>query len=166
MEKPDIALTISSPRLLCAVYFGLLSVLFAVVFHNTMEWFGLKPLMPLAHAVFLGGLITSCVAALYGKILLLAPKPFKANVFWQAFGMSMLALPVYCVGVLISLYINESPLMLNANPTHAIKLFLIIWMYYIMLFGFFLSFITGFAAIYLRAHLVYHLMNSIDQRRV
>lgn len=165
LKKCDEALKISSPRLLSAIYFGLLSIIFAIVMVNVLDFLGLQRILPLSYAIVLGGTIAAIFGALFGEKIILTQEPYAKLAFWWAFLMMMLAIPVYCLGAVIYLVLTHSVFMVDASILQVTHVYLAVLFYTYMMSGLWLAIFSGLAAIYLRGYLVYYIMSSIHQRR-
>lgn len=164
IKKCDEALKVSSPRLLSAVYFGILAVIFAIFTINALDFLGLQRILPLSCAIVLGGAVAAIFGALFGEKIILAEEPYTKVVFWWAFLMMMLAIPVYCLGAVAYLIGTHSIFLVDASILQITHLFLIVVFYTYVMSGIWLAIFSGLAALYLRGHLVYYIMNSIAQR--
>ncbi len=165
MKKTDDALIISNPRLLCAIYFGIISFAYMIIALNILIAQGLVLRIPFAHALVLCGCINALFGALFGEKILLHPRPCAlATCFW-AYLMILLATPFCTIGVLFSLEINQAPSILGLNAQGLVNFYLSLLVHHYVLGGFGLGFLAGFAALYLRGSLVYNLINSTNSRR-
>lgn len=151
----DDALTLSNPRLLGSVYFGLLALIAAIAIQVFLNNLGVELLLPPFKAVLLSTLIASVFGALFAKKIAHCTVPYRLKAFLWGFLLVVTALPVYD---LMFLYLTrEHYNLIHATPTYSSLLyrFLLIWSYNFVLAGLWLAIGAGFAALYLRGHLIY-----------
>ena len=110
MKDYDQALHFSNPRLLCAIYFGVLSVVGTVLIDAFLTLLGIEELVPLYQSVILGMVISSATGALCGKVLIHSRKPFISKVFAIGFFMVLGSLPIFTLGLLWCMYENGTQL--------------------------------------------------------
>jgi hypothetical protein len=163
--KRDYALIFPNPRLLAAVYFGLLSVVGTTLINGLLTLLGVKESVPLYHTIVVGMVIASLTGALFGKEIIHCPHPYKAKTFWIGFVMVLASLPFFTLGLLLGL-INEpdQPLFSITNFRDFASLYVFALAYSYVIFGFLLAIAAGLAAMYLRGHLVYDILHT-DTRR-
>ena len=164
-NKKDEALTISNPRLLSAVYFGLLAVIANIAIDSFLYTIGVQELLPFFQAVFLAVIVASIFGALFGEAIIHQQKPYKARAFWLGFLMVLSALPAHTLGFLILFESGHGYWFTESSLIYYAKMFLLVLFYSFILFGIWLAIIGGLAAIYLRGHLVYHLLNALYVKR-
>ncbi|WED42160.1 hypothetical protein [Legionella cardiaca] len=151
MSHEDKALTISNPRLLAAIYFALLAVIVTCIIDVILHLLGAGPFLPLFKAIFLAVVIASCFGAIFGKLIIHSKKPYRRKAFLYGFLMVIVALPFYNVGLLLLKDNNFQQIFAN---------FLFTLFYSFILAGLWLAIAAGFAAMYLRGHLVYDILHS------
>jgi len=101
MKDYDQALHFSNPRLLCAIYFGVLSVVGTVLIDAFLTLLGIEELVPLYQSVILGMVISSATGALCGKVLIHSRKPFISKVFAIGFFMVLGSLPIFTLSLCV-----------------------------------------------------------------
>jgi hypothetical protein len=164
MRTIDPALHFSNPRLLGAIYFGLLSVVGTVLINAFLTIIGIEEIVPLFKAVILGMVIASAMGALFGKHIIYCPKPYMLKTFELGFTMVIASLPIFALGLLFFMD-KTSPWLLSIGSTqNMIYTYLVILAYSYILFGILLAIACGFASIYLRRWMVYDILHT-DKRR-
>ncbi|MGC1183404.1 hypothetical protein [Legionella sp.] len=164
MKKQDAALYFPNPRLLAAVYYGLLSVVGTILIDALLTLIGIKELVPLFQAIILGMIIASATGALCGKSIIYCPKPFIAKTFWIGFTMVIASLPFFALGLLLCMNESGTTLFSIKNFQDLAYAYLVVLAYSYILFGVFLALAAGFASIYLRGWLVYDILHT-DKRK-
>lgn len=165
MSQHDDALTFSNPRLLAAIYYGLLSVVGTVLINAFLTTMGIAEIIPIFQGVLLGMVVASCTGALFGEKIILCKKPYKQKTFWLGFFMVIVSLPVFDLGVLFFMK-NTAESLFSLTPFHhLISAYLIIVGYSYLLFGFLLAIACGFASMYLRGQLVYDILYTDEYRK-
>lgn len=162
--RKDEALTVSNPRLISAIYFGLLSMIFTLVISTIVDALGLQRILPLFHAMILAGFVAALFGALFGERIIHSPSPYHRATFWWAFLMMLLAVPVYCLGFVAFFNIHHAPMFVNATFFDQLRFYVFILGYSYIIFGLWLAIFGGFCALYLRGYLVYYIMNSKRKR--
>ena len=165
MNNKDEALTISNPRLFAAVYFGLLAVIANIVIDTFLYSIGVQELLPFFQAVLLAVIVAAAFGAIFGEAIVHQPKPYKARVFWLGFFMVLAALPVHTLGFLFFFESGHGHWFTESSLLYYAKMYLLVLFYGFILFGIWLAIIGGIAAIYLRGHLVYHVLNALYVKR-
>ena len=165
MSTQDEALTISNPRLLSAVYFSLLSIIVTIGLDTLLYALGVKQFMPISKAIFLSVVVAAIFGALFGKRIIHSEKPYRGHVFLWAFLMVILSLPVYNVGFLYLIREHHTELFSTASIGHLLYLYLFVLGYSFILAGVWVAIAAGLAAIYLRSHVVYYILQSQYKRR-
>lgn len=165
MDTKDEALLIPNPRLLAAAYFALLAIIMTIAIDTLMYALGMEELLPIAKAILLAAVIAGIFGALFGKRIIHSEKPYHMHVFLWAFLMVLVALPFYNLGFIYFLREDHAVLFEHANFMHLVYLYLFVLLYGFILAGMWIAIIAGLAALYLRTHLVYHLMHSLNQQR-
>ena len=158
--KQDEALTISNPRLIAAVYFGMLAIVANIVIDTLLYAIGIEQLLPISKAILLATVVAASFGALFGERIVHSKVPYKKHVFYWAFLMVILALPIYNFGLLFLLKENHADLFAHADWIRLIYLYLFVLVYSFILAGIWLAIIAGLAAIYLRGHVVYYILKS------
>lgn len=164
-QKKDEALDISNPRMLSAIYFSLLAIIATILLDTVFYTLGVEQLLPIFKSIILAVVIAAGFGALFGKRIIYSQKPYKNKAFWWAFLMVISALPVYTLGFMLFLHHHHPDLFHGAAMLSIISMYFIVLLYGFLLAGFWFALIAGVAAIYLRGHLVYHLLNSLYVRR-
>jgi uncharacterized membrane protein YfcA len=165
MEKRDEALTLSNPRLLACIYFSLLAVIATLSIDALLYWVGVTQFVPISQEIFLAVIIAACFGALFGERIVHSQKPYNTRVFFWAFLMVMVALPIYNLGFLYFMKENHSEFFKNTTLEHLISMYLFVSVYSFILAGVWLAILAGFAALFLRGYLVYYIKQSGDEPR-
>jgi hypothetical protein len=166
MARRDPALTISNPRLLAAIYFGLLSVVGTILINAFLTLFSINELIPVFEAILIGVLVASCTGALFGEQIVHCKKPYKRRVFWLGFIMVIASLPVFDLGLFICMVLeNSTPTPITGIPSMLYS-YLIVLAYSYILFGIFLAIASGLAALYLRGRLVYDILHTYKESSI
>ncbi len=161
--KQDDALTLPNPRLLTAVYFSLLAIIVTIVMDLLLYAIGVEQFLPISKAIFLSVIVAACFGALFGKRIILTEKPYIKHTFLWACLMVITALPFYNIGFIYLLQENHASLFAHATMMNFVYLYLFVLLYSFILAGVWLAIIAGLAAIYLRKHLVYYILQSKQQ---
>lgn len=165
MRRQDPALTISNPRLLAAVYFGLLSVVGTILINAFLSSIGVEQIIPIFKAIILGMIVASCTGALFGESIVHCPKPYKAKTFWLGFIMVIASIPVFVLGLLLFMTEENAKLFSVAKFHDYVYFYLIILAYSYLLFGVVLALMSGLAAMYLRGQLVYDILHTHEKSK-
>lgn len=165
MNHEDEALTISNPRLLTAVYFALLAVIATVVIDLFLYSIGLERLLPTFQAILLAVIVAACFGALFGERIVHCPQPYRRKTFLWGFLMVIAALPFYDLGLLYLLKDFNSHSFEGATFRYLAVMYLFVLLYSFILAGLWLAIAAGFAAMYLRGHLVYDILHSKNRRQ-
>lgn len=165
MKKQDPALTFSNPRMLAAIYFGLLSVVGTILINAFLSSIGVEEIISIFRTVLLGIVVAASTGALFGEHIIHCKKPYQIKTFWIGFLMIMASMPVFDLGIL--LFINEAyrtsfPIDTVSNMVHS---YFVILGYSYLLFGFFLGIAAGFAAMYLRGQIVYDILHTHERHQ-
>ena len=164
MKHRDPALTFLNPRMLAAIYFGLLSVAATLLINAFLSFLGFKEIIPIFASVLVGMVVASCSGALFGEKIIYCKKPYKIKTFLTGFLMVMASLPFFVLGLL--LFIKEPVTLFSiASLPNMIYTYLFFLLYSYFIFGFFLAIAAGFAAMYLRGQIVYDILNTHKRRR-
>jgi hypothetical protein len=164
MRKNDEALSISNPRLLSAVYFGLLSIVATVIFDAIFYAFGVTQILPAFQAILLAVIMASCFGALFGQRIIRTQKPYRRRAFLWGFVMVLAALPIYAL-IFFYLFKTHHPYAfadLGFNNLFVTYLFVLVYCFLVA--GLWLSIAGGLAAMYLRGHLVYDILHSKHEK--
>lgn len=162
--KKDEALAISNPRLLAAAYFGLLAVILTVLIDTLLNVIGIERILPTFQALLLSTATASCFGAIFGEWIVHASKPYRRKTFLLGCAMVISALPVYDL-VFVFLLQKAHPLVFENLGFGAIAMtYLLIIFYSFIAVGLWLAIAAGFAAMYLRGHLVYDILHSKSEK--
>lgn len=165
MPNADDALTISNPRLIAAIYFSLLAVIANIVIDSLLYAMGVQELLPFFQALVLAAAIAAAFGALFGERVIHCPRPYTKTVFWWGFLMVIVAMPFHTFGFLYFFKDTHPHLFNETSLMYYFKMYLLVLFYSFILFGIWLAILGGIAAIYLRGHLIYHMMNALYVRR-
>lgn len=160
MEKNDEALALPNARILSAVYFGVLSILATIVIDILLYIAGIGELIPTFKAVLLATIIAAIFGALFGEKIIHCKKPYNFSAFKWGFLMVLLALPLYDLGFLWLIQEHHAQNFSGASLLNWLLVYGILLLYSFIFAGLWLAIIAGFAAMYLRGHLVYDIMHS------
>jgi hypothetical protein len=163
MQEPDKALSISNPRLLAAIYFTLLTVLFTLSIDALLYAYGINEYIPLYQMTLLGVIIAACSGALFGELIVHSQGHYLRKAFFWGFLMTMVALLFYDIGFLCLLNLNIPTSFAMSSAMTSIHLYFLVLFYSFILVGWWLGIIFGLTAMYLRGSLVYYLLRSLDQ---
>lgn len=166
MKRLDLALRFPNPRMLAAVYFGLLSVAATLLINAFLSSLGIQDIVPLFQAVLLGMLVASATGALFGEHLIHCKKPYKIKAFWIGFIMVMSSLPVFDLGLLYMMQEPYTAYFPVGRIQDLIYSYLLLVVYSYVLFGIFLGIASGVAALYLRGQIVYDILHTDEKRQV
>ena len=164
MRTHDPALVFSNPRILSAVYFGLLSVVGTILIDGFLTLLGFEEIVPLFKAILLGMVISSTMGAIFGKNIIHCPKPYKIKTFCMGFIMVIVSLPVFDLGLVYFMDQQNSHLFAIAQFQDIAYTYVVVLAYSYVIFGFLLAIGAGLAAMYLRGQLVYDILHT-DKRR-
>lgn len=165
MKSRDPALAFSNPRLLGAVYFGLLSVAATVLINAFLTSFGVVEIIPLFQAVLLGMVVASATGAIFGERIVHCKKPYKMKTFGLGFLMVVASLPVFDLGLLFFMKESNNAMFAFMQLHNLLYTYLFILIYSYFLFGFLLAIAAGFAAMYLRGQIVYDILHTHERRK-
>lgn len=165
MKRQDPALAMSHPRLLAAIYFGLLSVPGTIIINALLDSIGVDQIIPVFKAVILGLFVAVCTGAIFGKSIVHCKKPYKSKTFWLGFTMIIASLPIFDLGLLLFMTEEYAKLFSIAKFHDLVYFYLVILAYSYILFGFVLAIIAGFTAMYLRGQLVYDILHTQERRK-
>lgn len=160
MSVQDRELAISNPRLISAVYFGVLAIIATVIIDFSFNALGVERMIPTFKAVLLAAIVAACFGALFGKKIINSPEPYHLKSFLWGFFMVLVALPIYD---LIFLYLfkgHHAENFVGATPSELGVTYLFILLYSFILAGIWLAIAAGLAALYLRSHLIYDILHS------
>lgn len=165
MKKQDPALTLSNPRLLAAIYFGLLSVVGTILINAFLTSIGVEEIIPVFESVLLGMIVASITGAIFGESIVHCKKPYKAKTFWLGFTMVIASLPVFTLALIFLMREENAQLYSVATFRDMVHFYLIVLAYSYILFGILLAIASGLAAMYLRGQLVYDILHTNEERR-
>jgi hypothetical protein len=165
MSDRDDALSISNPRLIAAIYFGLLAVIANIIIDSVLYALGVELLFPYYQAVLLAAVIAAVFGALFGDKIIHSQKPYAKKVFWWGFLMALVALPFHTLFFLFFFQHTHPHLFGETSVVYYINMYALVLFYSFILFGIWLALLAGFAAVYLRGHLIYHMMNALYIKR-
>ena len=162
MKTHDPALYISNPRLIAAIYFGLLSVVGTILIDAFLTTIGVQEIVPVFQSIILGMIVASCMGALFGEHIVHCHQPYKMRSFILGFIMVIASLPIFVLGMVYLMKQPHSNFM-NLSETHSmIYVYLVALAYSYVLFGIWLAIASGLAAMYLRGQLVYDILNTYE----
>jgi hypothetical protein len=156
----DEALEIPNTRLIAAIYFALLAVLFTFAFDLFLVAFGVQELMPTFKSVLLATVIAAVFGGIFGEKIIHCSEPHNKKAFLWGFLMVITALPVYALGLLYLFQESLGHLYSGNGFMHYLTLYLSLLFYSFILGGVWLAIASGLASIYLRSYLVYDLMHT------
>ncbi|KTD74693.1 hypothetical protein [Legionella waltersii] len=164
MKTNDPALSFSNPRLLAAIYFGLLSVVGTILINALLTTIGIEEIIPVYQAVILGMIVSSCTAAIFGESIVHCKYPYKRKVFWLGFAMVMCSLPIFDLGIVFLMREENAKLFAVTSLSSMVLFYLVTLAYSYVLFGVVLAVASGLAAMYLRSQLVYDILHTTTRR--
>lgn len=159
-ERQDPAMFCSNPRLISAIYFGLLSVVGTILINALLTTIGFEEKIPLFQAIILGMIVASSTGALFGEQIIHCPTPYKSRTFLLGFSMVIASLPVFVLGLVFFMKVENSNLLSITQTHNMIYFYLYVLAYSYIIFGIILAIGAGLAAMYLRGQLVYDLLNT------
>ena len=165
MKKQDPALAFSNPRIMAAIYFGLLSVVGTILIDAFLSSIGVEEIIPVFQAVILGMVVASGAGAIFGKNIIHCKKPYKAKTFWLGFFMVISSLPIFDLGLIFFIKEANMNLFSIAKFHDMILFYCVVLSYSYILFGFLLAIAAGLASMYLRGQLVYDVLHTHERRR-
>ncbi len=166
MTKKDSALSISNPRLIAGIYFGLLSVVGTILINAFLTLIGIQELIPVFESILIGVLVAGVTGALFGEQIVHCKKPYKKKVFGLGFIMVIASLPIFDLGLVFCMLLEHTtPTNLLAIQS-MVYLYLVVLAYSYILFGFWLAIASGLAAMYLRAKLVYDILHTYKESSI
>lgn len=161
-EKKDEAITISNPRLLSAAYFALLAIIVTIAIDLTLYALGIEQIVPLFKAILIAVVLASSFGALFGERIVHCKSPYRKTSFLWGFTMVIAAIPFYAL-IFFYLYSQDHHAIVEkANP---LIMYCFILLYSFLFAGLWLAIAAGFAAMYLRGHIVYDILHSQYDRR-
>ncbi|WP_233586481.1 hypothetical protein [Legionella sp. km772] len=166
MAKKDIALSISNPRLIAAIYFGLLSVVGTILINAFLTLIGIQELIPVFESILIGVLVAGCTGAIFGEQIVHCKKPYKQRVFWLGFIMVLASLPVFDLGLVFCMLAEHTTPSSLLGIKSMVYLYLVVLAYSYVLFGIWLAIASGLAAMYLRGQLVYDILHSYKESSI
>lgn len=166
MKKQDEVFAFSNPRLLSAIYFGLLSVVGTMLINALLSILNIDNGAPLFKAVLWGMFVASCTGAIFGRHIIYCKKPYQIKTFLIGFFMVLISLPVFDFGILLLMQQTKDSLYSISNWHEFVHVFMLIFGYSYVLFGFVLAIGSGLAAMYLRGRLVYDILHTDDDPKL
>jgi hypothetical protein len=166
MATRDPALTISNPRLIAAIYFGLLSVVGTILINASLTLIGIKELIPVFEAILIGVVVAACTGALFGEHIIHCKKPYKKRVFFLGFIMVIASLPLFALGLTLCMILEHSTIVPVTGLLSMLYLYLVVLAYSYSLFGILLAIASGLAAMYLRSQLVYDILHTYEESSI
>lgn len=160
MKKTDEALRFPNPRLLAAIYFGLLSVVGTILINGFLSSLGIDEAIPVFVSVLLGMIVASGTGALFGEQIIHCKKPYKTKTFWLGFSMVIASLPLFTLGLVFFMKETDPSLFTFTKFHHLVIFYLIALAYSYFLYGILLAVASGLAAMYLRGRLVYDILHA------
>jgi hypothetical protein len=161
-KQKDPALIISNPRLIAAIYFGLLSVVGTILIDAFLTTIGIQEIIPVFQSIILGVIVASCTGALFGESIVHCKEPYKMRTFMLGFIMVIASLPVFVLGMVYLMKQPHSNFM-NLSQTHDMfYVYIVALAYSYVLFGIWLAIASGLAAMYLRGQLVYDILHTYE----
>mgnify|MGYP005855868879 CR=1 FL=1 len=158
-------LTLSNPRLLSAVYFSLLAIIVTIFIDTVIYALGTNQLVPVFQGILLAVIVAAVFGALFGKAIIHSQKPYGKKVFWLAFLMVLIALPVYDLGFLFLFQHHHGAALGSVSFKQSLYLYLLILFYSFILVGLWLAILSGVAALFLRGKLVNYLVRQTRYER-
>lgn len=156
----DEALSIDNPRLLSAVYFATFITIMTVVILFILYSFGIDFRIHMLSLVVLSITIFALFGALFGKKIIYADKTKRFKIFLYGFLLVLSALPFYDIFILYFMQNSETYMLKIEDASHLMLVYSFIVLYSLFGAGFWLAILSGFAALYLRRHLVYTYIQS------
>lgn len=163
MKKHDLALTCPNPRIISAIYFGLLSVVGTILIDAFLTTLGVKERVPLFFAIILGMIVSSIAGGLMGDRLIHSITPYKLKAFMIGFLMVILSLPFFALGLFLMMKQGETTT-ISTTPTSQLYYYFYVLLHSYLYFGILLAIGSGFAAMYLRGSLVYDILSTYQSK--
>jgi hypothetical protein len=163
MRDQDLALSISNPRLISAIYFTLLTVVLTLAIDAILYAYGINQYIPIYQLTCLGVVIAALSGALFGERIVHCETHFLRTAFLWAVLMTLLALVFYDMGFLYLLHLNNPKAFALSSFTTTLHLYLLLLIYSFILVGWWLAILFGLTAMYLRGFLVYYLLRSQNE---
>ena len=163
MSQRDPALTISNPRLLAAIYFGLLSVVGTILIDAFLTLLGIEEMIPVFEAILIGVVVASCSGALFGEQIVHCKKPYTKRVFFLGFIMVIASLPIFDLGLVMCMILEKSTTVPITGLMSMLNFYLVVLAYSYILFGILLAIASGLAALYLRGYMVYDILHVYEE---
>ncbi len=160
--RSDRALKISNARILSAVYFGLLAVVFTLSLDATFYALGVYQVIPLFEGTLLAMFTASVFGAIFGEKIVHCPPPYKWKVFVWGWLMTIMAMPFYDLGFLFFYLSEHSDFFQRITAFNIFRLYVFILIQSFVLIEFWLGIMAGLAAIYLRSRIIYYIYDSKD----
>ncbi len=160
MKQDDEALKVPFARLLSGVYFCLLAVIITIIIDTLYYVIGLNQLIPTFEAVLLAAVFAAAFGAIFGEKIIHSPKPYNRKAFLWGFIMVLTALPFYDVIFLYLLNQFHPKMLGDLSFANILIAYLFIILYSFLFAGLWMAIAAGFAAIYLRGHVIYDILHS------
>ncbi len=160
MNNNDPALTCPNPRLIAAIYFGLLSVVGTILINAFLTSLGIVEQIRVHQSIILGMLVSSCAGAVMGERIIHSERPYKLKTFLIGFSMVIASLPIFDLGLVFFMFQEKSSILYIAQLHNMVYLYLYILAYSYILFGIVLAIGSGLAAMFLRGQLVYDILST------
>lgn len=160
MKKPDPAFEVPHVRLIAAVYFALLAVIATILIDVALYALGVEEILPVFKLIILSAATAGIFGWLFGEKIMHCKRPYQLRSFVWGFVMVLAALPFFNIGLIAWMSQHHADLFASATLTHYLALFVISLLYTFILAGLWLAFAAGFAAMYLRGHLIYDIFRS------
>lgn len=157
MSHEDTALSFPNPRLLTAIYFALLAIIITCAIDLFLFLIGEESFLELFKAIILAVVVAGGFGALFGKLIIYSPKPYRRKAFFYGFLMVLAAVPFYYLGFLFLKTHFEWFSSIKSTEGAFVAFFRYLFYSYIFA-GIWLGIAAGFAAMYLRGHLVYDML--------
>ncbi len=165
MKHIDQALRFQYPRLLAAIYFGLLSVVGTILTNAFLDSLGVPEAIPVFQSVLLGMVVAALTGALFGEQIIHCKKPYKTKTFWLGFIMVIASLPVFTLGLVYFIKQADTTLFTFGKFHHVVYFYFMALFYSYLLYGILLAIASGLAAMYLRGRMVYDVMYTHERQQ-
>ncbi|RAP35496.1 hypothetical protein B1207_12430 [Legionella quinlivanii] len=164
-KRKDDALSLHNPRLLCASYYAFLAVIGTILIDAFLFLIGFEQILPVFLAVALAGFIACVFGFLFGKRIVHCPRPYPLKVFLYGFLMVFAAMPFYDFLFLYFLKEYDTYFSIVPHSPDWMSIYFFVLRNSIIIVGWWLAILSGFAAVYLRGHLVYIILHSEMEQR-
>lgn len=165
MQNQNEHLTLPNPRLVSAIFFGVLSIIFTFILHVIIHYgMGFEQMIPLYEGILCAVFIAAFFGALFGKRIFQTTSPIFLRAFLWAYLMILVALPFYDIGFVYFFMQTHPELFLQTTIAQIFNFYLFVLFYSIVLIGIWLGLLAGLSAIYLRGPLARYILQSINRR--